>query len=169
MWLWALPFGLSRLGLTPVCLVGNRAREAPVPNRALCTYVHNARPDDWMLQIDALNDKFAEARDEIELAMEDHETVYFQEGYETADKITRETLGLWEGILTKLEGEPIRGAGDCASKRHRCGWTQIPPVYPFRGGAVQAAEVHGTQDGAAQGREGQAGRAAARGPLMKLS
>ena len=54
-------------------------------------------------QIETLNDKFAEARDEIEMAKEDHETVYFQESYDTAAKVTDETLALWENILSKLQ------------------------------------------------------------------
>mmetsp|Transcript_32130 Transcript_32130/g.91137 ORF Transcript_32130/g.91137 Transcript_32130/m.91137 type:complete len:173 (+) Transcript_32130:148-666(+) len=66
-------------------------------------------------RIDELNDKFVEARDEIELAQDDAETVYFNESVETAKKVVAEVLELWEGVLKDLEpGEKdklMRGMG----------------------------------------------------------
>jgi len=41
-------------------------------------------------QIDELNDKFVEARDEIEYAQEDAETTYFNESH----KLARESVGI---------------------------------------------------------------------------
>eukprot|EP00854_Cymbomonas_tetramitiformis_P013692 gene13692-16180_t len=56
-------------------------------------------------QIDAINDKFAEARDEIEMATEDAETVYFNESAETAREVTNECITLWKQLLEKVSPE----------------------------------------------------------------
>ena len=42
------------------------------------------------LQMDAINDKFAEARDEIDYANEDAESTYFDESYKSAQAATDE-------------------------------------------------------------------------------
>ncbi len=41
-------------------------------------------------QVDTINDKFAEARDEIEYANEDAESTYFDESYKAAEAATNE-------------------------------------------------------------------------------
>ena len=41
-------------------------------------------------QVDAINDKFAEARDEIDYANEDAESTYFDESYKSAETATNE-------------------------------------------------------------------------------
>eukprot|EP01026_Neomeris_dumetosa_P072657 TRINITY_DN74055_c0_g1_i3.p2 TRINITY_DN74055_c0_g1~~TRINITY_DN74055_c0_g1_i3.p2 ORF type:complete len:133 (-),score=22.91 TRINITY_DN74055_c0_g1_i3:227-583(-) len=56
-------------------------------------------------EIDGLNDKFAEARDEIELAKEDAETVYFNESHKTAKEVVDEVLGTWQQLLQRLNEE----------------------------------------------------------------
>ncbi|KAI3513630.1 hypothetical protein L1887_20966 [Cichorium endivia] len=52
--------------------------------------------------VDEINLKFAEAREEIEMAMESKETVYFNEEAECARAVVKEVLGLYEGLLSNL-------------------------------------------------------------------
>lgn len=56
-----------------------------------------------------INLKFAEAREEIEMAMESKETVYFNEEAECARAAVKEVLEMFEGLLSKLP-ESERGA-----------------------------------------------------------
>ncbi|KAI4366923.1 hypothetical protein MLD38_022724 [Melastoma candidum] len=57
-------------------------------------------------EIDMINVKFGEAREEIETAMDSKETVYFNEEAECAREAVREVLERFEGVLGKLkEGE----------------------------------------------------------------
>lgn len=53
-------------------------------------------------EVDKINLKFAEAREEIESAMESKETVYFDEEAECARAAVKEVLDLYEGLLAKL-------------------------------------------------------------------
>ncbi|KDP26176.1 hypothetical protein JCGZ_22270 [Jatropha curcas] len=53
-------------------------------------------------EVDMINLKFAEAREEIEMAMESKETVYFNEEAECARDAVREVLDMFEGLLGKL-------------------------------------------------------------------
>ncbi|PIA27190.1 hypothetical protein AQUCO_08200010v1 [Aquilegia coerulea] len=53
-------------------------------------------------EIDEINLKFAEAREEIESAMESKETVYFDEEAECARAAVKEVLDLFNGLLGKL-------------------------------------------------------------------
>ncbi|KNA23468.1 hypothetical protein SOVF_024470 [Spinacia oleracea] len=59
--------------------------------------------------VDEINLKFAEAREEIESAMDSKETVYFNEEAECARTAVKEVLDLYEGLLGKLKVEE-RGA-----------------------------------------------------------
>ncbi|XP_024400474.1 embryogenesis-like protein [Physcomitrium patens] len=59
--------------------------------------------------IDDINSKFADAREEIELASESKETVYFNEEAETAKKAVNEVLGMFNSLLARLP-ESERGA-----------------------------------------------------------
>ncbi|XP_031392901.1 uncharacterized protein LOC116204765 [Punica granatum] len=52
--------------------------------------------------VDLINIKFAEAREEIEMAMESKETVYFDEEAECARAVVKEVLDLFDGLLAKL-------------------------------------------------------------------
>lgn len=52
--------------------------------------------------VDEINLKFAEAREEIEMALESKETVYFDEEAECARIAVKEVLDLFEGLLAKL-------------------------------------------------------------------
>ncbi len=56
------------------------------------------------VQIDELNDKFVEARDEIEYAQEDAETTYFNESH----KLARESVG----IVTTMYKEILADLSD---------------------------------------------------------
>lgn len=49
-----------------------------------------------------INLKFAEAREEIEMAMESKETLYFDEEAECARAAVKEVLDLFNGLLCKL-------------------------------------------------------------------
>ncbi|XVE60881.1 hypothetical protein DITRI_Ditri05aG0162700 [Diplodiscus trichospermus] len=53
-------------------------------------------------EVDSINLKFAEAREEIEMAMESKETVYFNEEAECARAAVKEVLDMFEGLLGKL-------------------------------------------------------------------
>jgi hypothetical protein len=57
------------------------------------------------LKIDEINTKFAEARDEIEAAMESKETVYFNEEAACARDAVNEVLDLFQKLLEKLPDE----------------------------------------------------------------
>ncbi|KAK4777917.1 hypothetical protein SAY87_018104 [Trapa incisa] len=58
--------------------------------------------DDQDKVVDLINLKFAEAREEIEMAMESKETVYFNEEAECARAAVKEVVELFEGLLAKL-------------------------------------------------------------------
>lgn len=57
---------------------------------------------DQAREVDRINLKFAEAREEIESAMESKETVYFDEEAECARDAVKEVLEMYEGLLAKL-------------------------------------------------------------------
>ncbi|KAK9073093.1 hypothetical protein SSX86_007415 [Deinandra increscens subsp. villosa] len=52
--------------------------------------------------VDEINLKFAEAREEIEMAMESRETVYFNEEAECARGVVKQVLEMYDGLLDKL-------------------------------------------------------------------
>lgn len=58
--------------------------------------------DETDREVDKINLKFAEAREEIESAMESKETVYFNEEAECARAAVKEVLDLYQGLLGKL-------------------------------------------------------------------
>ncbi|XP_057735463.1 embryogenesis-like protein [Arachis stenosperma] len=60
-------------------------------------------------EVDAINLKFAEAREEIETALESKETVYFDEEAECARAAVKEVLGMFDGLLARLS-EKEKGA-----------------------------------------------------------
>uniref|UniRef100_A0A2P2J6E8 Uncharacterized protein n=1 Tax=Rhizophora mucronata TaxID=61149 RepID=A0A2P2J6E8_RHIMU len=53
-------------------------------------------------EVDLINLKFAEAREEIESALDSKETVYFNEEAEGARAAVKEVLDLFDGLLEKL-------------------------------------------------------------------
>ncbi|XP_004290473.1 PREDICTED: uncharacterized protein LOC101306103 [Fragaria vesca subsp. vesca] len=56
-------------------------------------------------EVDMINLKFAEAREEIEMAMESKETVYFDEEAECARNAVNEVLESYAALLAKLPEE----------------------------------------------------------------
>lgn len=59
-------------------------------------------PPDVNKVVDEINLKFAEAREEIEMAVDAKETVYFNEEAECARNAVAEVLELFEGLLEKV-------------------------------------------------------------------
>ncbi|KAL2324672.1 hypothetical protein Fmac_023730 [Flemingia macrophylla] len=57
---------------------------------------------DHTKEVDSINLKFAEAREEIEMALESKDTVYFDEEAECARATVNEVLSMFEGLLAKL-------------------------------------------------------------------
>ncbi|KAK7343773.1 hypothetical protein VNO77_12799 [Canavalia gladiata] len=64
---------------------------------------------DHTKEVDTINLKFAEAREEIEMALESKDTVYFDEEAECARSAVNEVVAMFEGLLAKLP-ERERGA-----------------------------------------------------------
>ncbi|EFJ32988.1 hypothetical protein SELMODRAFT_69085, partial [Selaginella moellendorffii] len=60
-------------------------------------------------ELDDINSKFAEAREEIELASESKETVYFNEEAETARVAVQAVLDKYQALLAKLSPEEKGG------------------------------------------------------------
>eukprot|EP00898_Chlorokybus_atmophyticus_P003225 jgi/Chlat1/3903/Chrsp26S04173 len=59
-------------------------------------------------QVDDINERFGEAREEIEMAMESKETVYFNEEAEIAHEAVQGVLSRYEKLLVSV-GESQRG------------------------------------------------------------
>lgn len=57
---------------------------------------------DTETEVDDINLKFAEAREEIESAMDSKETVYFNEEAECARRAVGEVVDMYQGLLRKL-------------------------------------------------------------------
>ncbi|KAL5776541.1 hypothetical protein ACOSP7_009467 [Xanthoceras sorbifolium] len=58
---------------------------------------------DYNKEVDEINLKFAEAREEIEMAMDAKETVYFNEESDCARAAVKEVLDMFEELLGKLK------------------------------------------------------------------
>eukprot|EP00238_Polyblepharides_amylifera_P002263 CAMPEP_0196591750 /NCGR_PEP_ID=MMETSP1081-20130531/70770_1 /TAXON_ID=36882 /ORGANISM="Pyramimonas amylifera, Strain CCMP720" /LENGTH=129 /DNA_ID=CAMNT_0041915219 /DNA_START=183 /DNA_END=573 /DNA_ORIENTATION=- len=69
------------------------------------TNIKNYSSFNYQKEVDLINDKFAEARDEIEMATEDAETVYFNESAETAREVTKDALDRWAKLLLSVDEE----------------------------------------------------------------
>lgn len=61
--------------------------------------------DDYTAEVDIINEKFAEAREEIDFAREDAETVYFNESAEVARSAVAEVLERWQTLLGRVSSE----------------------------------------------------------------
>ena len=57
------------------------------------------------LQIETLNEKFVEARDEIEYAVEDAETTYFNESHKVAKDAVAEAMQMYKQVLDDLSDD----------------------------------------------------------------
>ena len=53
-------------------------------------------------EVDAINLKFAEAREEIEMALESKDTVYFDEEADCARVAVNEVVGMFDGLLARF-------------------------------------------------------------------
>lgn len=84
----ARPFGSNLVG-TPARNFGGLSGES-------------GNEEDRDKVVDLINIKFAEAREEIEMAMESKETVYFNEEAECARAAVKDVVDLFEGSLAKL-------------------------------------------------------------------
>lgn len=58
---------------------------------------------DYNRVVDEINLKFAEAREDIDAAMESKETVYFDEEAEIARDSVKEALDMFDSLLARLE------------------------------------------------------------------
>eukprot|EP00850_Spirogloea_muscicola_P003852 SM000016S01840 [mRNA] locus=s16:98208:101243:- [translate_table: standard] len=65
--------------------------------------------DEYRGEVDDINERFAEAREEIELALESKETVYFNEEASTARAAVQHVLDRFEALSSRL-GDSERGA-----------------------------------------------------------
>ncbi|GMJ12370.1 hypothetical protein HRI_004906200 [Hibiscus trionum] len=113
-------FLINSLSMVPTQLVPNSAR-CPKPNlfqhptfqTTQTQHLIHQNPRSYSTEsaaseldvnkeVDSINLKFAEAREEIEMAMESKETVYFNEEAECARAAVKEVLDMFEGLLGKL-------------------------------------------------------------------
>ncbi|XP_072999630.1 embryogenesis-like protein [Typha latifolia] len=62
----------------------------------------NGESIDHSNEVDEINAKFAEAREEIDAALESKETVYFNEEAECARDAVKVVLDMFDGLLAKL-------------------------------------------------------------------
>ncbi|MFS7912831.1 hypothetical protein Hanom_Chr02g00134481 [Helianthus anomalus] len=82
----------------PTTLPPSRFKKPLYPQFNICRS-YNVETDKV---VDEINLKFAEAREEIEMAMESKETVYFNEEAECARAVVKEVLDMYHGLLSKL-------------------------------------------------------------------
>ena len=78
---------------------------AAVPFRVNARSLATARPlteDELRQAVDSVNRKFAEAREEIELALEAQDTVYFNEDAEAAREVVSTALSAYDALLQSL-------------------------------------------------------------------
>lgn len=59
--------------------------------------------EDCQQEIDKINQLFVEARDEIDYAKEDAETVYFNDSVKEATAAVDQVMSQWKGVLGKLD------------------------------------------------------------------
>lgn len=98
----SVPKSLSQLNPVPKSL-SNFPHFLPIPNPHfnLSQNVRHLSADTDKI-VDEINLKFAEAREEIEMALESKETVYFNEEAECARVAVKEVLDMFQGLLDKL-------------------------------------------------------------------
>ncbi|XP_020582446.1 uncharacterized protein LOC110026036 [Phalaenopsis equestris] len=73
-----------------------------VPNPHLLRGFCSNPPIDYGKEVDEINLKFAEAREEIDAALESKETVYFDEEAECAREAVKSVFDMFEGLLARL-------------------------------------------------------------------
>ncbi|KAM3305612.1 embryogeneis-like protein [Capsicum chacoense] len=72
------------------------------PKRSIFLNIRRYSSVDTDREVDKINLKFAEAREEIESAMESKETVYFNEEADCARDAVKEVLDLYQELLGKV-------------------------------------------------------------------
>lgn len=72
------------------------------PNPLLLRGLCSNQPIDYGKEVDEINLKFAEAREEIDAALESKETVYFDEEAECAREAVKSVFDMFEGLLARL-------------------------------------------------------------------
>ncbi|KAH0448969.1 hypothetical protein IEQ34_022769 [Dendrobium chrysotoxum] len=72
------------------------------PNPHLLRGFCSNKPVDYGKDVDEINIKFAEAREEIDAALESKETVYFDEESECAREAVKSVFGMFESLLARL-------------------------------------------------------------------
>ena len=81
------------------------ATPAPLPlslRRVVLTGHRRAFSTDYGKDVDEINRKFAEAREEIESAMDSKETVYFNEEATVARDAAGEVIGAFDALLARV-------------------------------------------------------------------
>ncbi|ONK66439.1 uncharacterized protein A4U43_C06F8050 [Asparagus officinalis] len=84
----------------------SRSRLSPFTTEISPSRTHHrslSTNSDHSSEIDEINMKFAEAREEIEAAMESKETVYFDEEAECARDAVKIVLDKFEGLMARME------------------------------------------------------------------
>ena len=64
--------------------------------------------DDLRKRVEAINEKFVEAREEIEYALEEEGTVYFEEEVTMAREIADDALKMWRELIADLSDDAQR-------------------------------------------------------------
>ncbi|PKA46812.1 hypothetical protein AXF42_Ash015706 [Apostasia shenzhenica] len=80
------------------CFIYSSPSWNPRGRRGFCS----GYPVDCGNEVDEINLKFAEAREEIEAAMESKETVYFDEEAECAREAVKSAIDMFDGLLARL-------------------------------------------------------------------
>jgi len=78
----------------------NLSRHLPTP-WSWRAFGNNTRAP-YDTEVDRINERFAEAREEIEIAKEDAESVYFNESCESARAAVKEVLDSWTALIESL-------------------------------------------------------------------
>ncbi|EXB76819.1 hypothetical protein L484_001243 [Morus notabilis] len=121
------PFNQSPKPISPLSLAPDSTRppittnspKPTIPNALISTFRHFVQPNrrnvstprrygggpgefDVNKEVDTINLKFAEAREEIEMALESKDSVYFNEEADCARAAVKEVLDMFDGLLGKL-------------------------------------------------------------------
>lgn len=93
---------LPRITNPRSALIRSFELQPTVLNHHFCREFCSGQPFEYDREVDEINLKFAEAREEIDAALESKETVYFDEEAECAREAVRSVFELFDGLLTRL-------------------------------------------------------------------
>ncbi|KAJ0025439.1 hypothetical protein Pint_07864 [Pistacia integerrima] len=100
----SVPSSKRQFSVTPYSLTSQKSHFARPKGSPRSYYSTESGAElDYNKEVDMINLKFAEAREEIEMAMDSKETVYFNEEAECARDAVKEVLDRFEGLLGKLK------------------------------------------------------------------